>query len=94
MSIFSQLAQISADDINIPKADANTVLTNALQTTYFIAGAVAVIVIIVAGIMFATSAGDPGNVTKAKNLLMYGVIGLILVIIAFAITLFVQGAFS
>lgn len=93
MNILKQLA-LTPEEINIPRAEANDVFANALQITYFVAGAIAVIVIIVAGIMFATSAGDPNNVTKAKNLLLYGVIGLVLVVIAFAITVFVQGVFA
>ena len=87
------MAPLSPDDINIPAQSADVVLVNALNTTYLIAGIIAVITIVVAGIMFATSAGDPGNVTKAKNLMLFSIVGLVVVIIAFAITSFVAGVF-
>ena len=44
------------------------------------------IVMIVAGISYATSGGDSGKVTKAKNTIVYAVIGLVVVIIAFSLT--------
>lgn len=78
---------------DIPTASAETVLSNALNIVYFIAGAICVIVIIVAGIMYTTSGGDSGSVTKAKNLILYSVIGLVVILVAFTITWFVIGRF-
>jgi TRAP-type C4-dicarboxylate transport system permease small subunit len=78
---------------NIPQLDSNTVLSNALNTFYVATGIVAVIVIIIAGYMYVTSNGDPSSTTKAKNAILYAVIGLVVVISAFAITWFVMGSF-
>lgn len=86
--------QINADQAGIPTMDANTLLSNGLNLFYFIAGAVAVIVIIGAGIFYVISSGDPGRITKAKNLLTYSIVGLILIVSAFAITNFVIGRFN
>lgn len=85
----------SGDDTkaDIPKVDAGDLLVNGLNIAYFIAGTVAVITIIVAGIMYATSAGEASNVTKAKNLILYAIVGLVIVLSAFAITNFVSGRF-
>ncbi len=85
---------ISADEAGVPSMDANTLLQNGLNLTYFIAGSVAVIVIVVGGIMYAISSGDSGKVTKAKNLLTYSIVGLVVVLSAFAITNFVIGRFN
>lgn len=74
---------------NVPKLEANNVLTGVLTTVYYVAGITAVIVIIVGGIMYATSQGDSGKVQQAKNMILYAVIGLIFVIMAFLITQFV-----
>lgn len=87
-------AQINANDVNIPTMDGDELLLAVLNLSYFIAGAVAVIVIIVAGIYYTTSSGDAGRVTKAKNLLTYSIVGLIIIISAFAITNFVIGGFN
>ncbi len=84
----------STTSVNIPTGSADSLLTNALNLTYFLAGAIAVIVIIFAGIMYTTSSGDAGRVTKAKNLLTYSIVGLIVVLVAFIITNFVIGRFQ
>lgn len=84
----------STTTVNIPTTSEADLLTNGLNIVYFVAGAVAVIVIIFAGIMYATSSGDAGRVAKAKNLLTYSIVGLIVVLVAFTITSFVSGRFS
>ena len=52
-------------------------------------GLVAVVVIIIGGIQYMTSTGDPGKVKKAKDTILYGIIGLIIAIFAAAIVNFV-----
>lgn len=80
-------------DIDIPTLTADQVLQNGLNLAYFIAGLVAVIVIIVAGIMYATSSGEAATITKAKNLILYSIVGLVVIGSAFAVTNFVIGRF-
>lgn len=55
---------------------------------YFLA-AIAVVVIIIAGFMYVVSGGDASAVTKAKNTILYAVVGLIVAIMAYAIVNFV-----
>lgn len=52
-------------------------------------GVVAVIMIIVGGFKYITSGGDSGNVTGAKNTILYAVVGLIVVALAQVIVRFV-----
>lgn len=52
-------------------------------------GFVAVVMIIMGGVQYTTSSGDTAKVTKAKNTIMYGVIGLVVALLAFAIVNFV-----
>lgn len=77
----------------LPKVDPNSLLTNVLNITYFFAGTVAVLVIIGAGFLYVVSAGDPGKAKTAKNAILYAVIGLVAVILAFTITGFVGSKF-
>ncbi|MGE5327774.1 MAG: pilin [Thiobacillus sp.] len=65
-------------------------LVNALL---YVLGAVSVIVIIFAGIFYTTSIGDAALITKAKNTLLYAVIGLVVAMLAYAIVNFVLGVF-
>ena len=59
----------------------------------FILGAVAVIMIIVGGIRYATSNGDQSAVKGAKDTILYAVVGLIVALVAYAIVNFVINQF-
>ena len=52
-------------------------------------GFVAVVMIILGGVQYTTSSGDAAKVTKAKNTILYGIIGLVIALLAFAIVNFV-----
>lgn len=52
-------------------------------------GFIAVIVIILGGVEYTTSAGDSGKVKKAKDTIMYGIIGLVIALLAYSIVNFV-----
>lgn len=93
--LFGGASETSSGGINgIVNMTGEELLANALNLTYFIAGIVAVIVIIVAGILYVTSSGDPAKVTKAKNTITYAVVGLVIILVAFTITGFVTGRFT
>lgn len=68
-----------------------SVLTNTLNLVYFLAAIVCVVVIIIAGYTYATSAGNSGRTSKAKNAILYAVIGIVVMAAAFTITSFVSG---
>lgn len=55
----------------------------------YIIGAVAVLMIIIGGLRYTTSNGDPTTTTSAKNTILYAVIGLIVAMMANAIVNFV-----
>lgn len=58
-------------------------------------GFVAVAVIIIGGISFITSQGDSAKVAKGRNTILYGIIGLVVALLAFAIVNFVlKGIFG
>lgn len=63
-------------------------ITNTLLT---VAGVIAVIMVIVGGIMYALSAGDSNKAGKAKDTILYAVIGLAITMLAYAIVNFVIG---
>ena len=92
MKSWMILAALNASELNIPTNRANNAaLSDILGVVYFLAGAVAVISIIIAGIYYVAANGDSGRVTKAKNTIVYSVIGLVIVMSAFIITRFVVG---
>lgn len=66
-------------------------ITTILSVVIGILGLVCVIVIILGGVSYMTSTGDSGKVQKAKNTILYGIIGLVVCALAFAIVNFVIG---
>jgi len=50
---------------------------------------VALLFLIVGGIQYITSAGNPDNTARAKQTLLYAILGLILAIASYAIIVFV-----
>ena len=66
-------------------------ITNVLL---FLIGAVSVIMLIIGGIRYTISGGDSGQVTSAKNTILYAIIGIVVALLAFAIVNFVLGQFA
>ena len=64
-------------------------LTNILNAIVGILGFVCVVVMIIGGVNYMTSAGDSAKVKKAKDTILYGLIGLIVCALAFALVNFV-----
>jgi hypothetical protein len=74
-------------------ADVLRIVGNVVLIVMTMAGSLAVIFIIVGGIWYVVSLGSPSRIERAKNTIMYAVIGLILVIIAEAIVTFLVKGF-
>lgn len=96
MTIFEIIAaadsvKIKTAEVNIPHTTAVSILGGVLDGVYFIVAAAAVIIIILSGFSFASASYDPAKIAKAKNAILYSVVGLIVVISAFFITQFVIG---
>lgn len=72
------------------KALAQTILD------YFLGflGFLSIIMIIYGGILYVTSAGNDTNVEKAKKILLYAIVGIILILLSVAIVNTVLGAAS
>lgn len=69
-------------------------LQGVFNWAYTVAGTVAVIFIIKGGIEYVISRGDSGKVQKATREIIYAVVGLIIVLLAAAITTFVISSTS
>ena len=93
MSKFLQLAVTLLDqDTNLPKATADSAaVENLLSFVFALAGAIALLVITIAGFMFVISQGDPQKVAKARMAILYAVIGLAVSVFSFVIVKFVVG---
>ena len=69
--------------------DATGVVKSVLNTVFIWIGIVSTVVVIVGGVFYMLSQGDPGKVARAKNTILYALIGLIVSLLSFAIVNFV-----
>jgi len=67
----------------------NNVLQAAINIFSVIVGIITVIMFILGGFRYITSGGDPANIAKAKNSLIYAAVGLVLVALSQALVQFV-----
>lgn len=65
------------------------VVASVLNMVYFAAFALALVMIIISGYKFVVGGSSPETIKTAKNTILYSIIGLVIVILAFAITGFV-----
>lgn len=77
----SKLEQYEA----LPEPSLNSLFITAIRTILFIAGVLVTIGLIVAGIFYLTSAGNEEGQTKAKKILVYLGIGIIVISVSYAL---------
>ena len=73
------------------KSDLATTIVTILNTIIGVLGIVAVIFIVVGGVKYMTSTGDPTKVKKARDTIIYACIGLGVCALSFAIVNWVIG---
>ena len=69
----------------------NAIIKTVIDIFSLVVGVVAVIMVIIGGLKYITSSGDSGNITGAKNTILYAIIGLVVVALAQFIVQFVLG---
>lgn len=67
----------------------DNIVENVINVISLAVGVIAVVMIIIGGMRYITSSGESGNVTGAKNTIMYAVVGLVVVALAQIIVRFV-----
>ena len=76
----------------LPKVAASrTELQDILAIFFGIAGIIAVLMIIIGAIMFVTSGGNSENATRARETIIYAIVGLVVALFAEGIVAFVIG---
>lgn len=92
--VEAQSADDVRDGVNIAGSEPSgvsveSVVRSVINVLSMIVGIVAVIMIIVGGLKYITSSGDSGNVTSAKNTILYAIVGLVIVALAQVIVRYV-----
>lgn len=79
-----------ADALGVPQNN-DVDIMKFINLALWVAGIIAVIVVIIAGINYSLSSGDPAKTASAKNAILYSVIGLVIIASAIAITGYIIG---
>ena len=93
-NVFIGDANISEGAFNLPDRNFSDILADSLNMAYAVVGVIAVIYVIICGIQMVTSNGDPAKVAKARKGIIYSAIGIVITLLAAAITNFVLGKIS
>lgn len=98
MAAFAQQQNVTAEEIlplavgttiGTGTADIRLTIANIIRTAMSLLGIIAVLIILYGGFKWMTAAGNEDNVTKAKQIITAGIIGLIIILTAYAIASFV-----
>ncbi|MGZ6005342.1 MAG: hypothetical protein ACXWLH_04295 [Candidatus Saccharimonadales bacterium] len=82
-------APCTGGSVTNPLLGPNGFLSKITNIIAYIAGAAAVIVILVSGVRFITSGGDSGKVATARNGIIYALIGIVVIVSARIIIIYV-----
>lgn len=81
---------VTGPELPIPQTELKVqVVKNVLEVVFGAMGGIALIIIARAGFKYVTSQGEPQEIEKAKNTILYAIAGLVVSIIAFSIVNFV-----
>ncbi len=69
------------------------VIANVVRILVALSGALAVIFIIIGGIFYIISAGDPSQTKRAKEIIKQAITGLVIMIIAYPVITFISSRF-
>lgn len=70
------------------------VIINIINAVIGISGLIAVVFIVIGGVNYMTSTGDPSKIKKAKDTILYAIIGLVICALSFAIVNWAVGAIN
>jgi len=98
-NILAQI-QVNPGDLDIPKAgdDPNTTevelistqsVADILEVVFAVLGVVAFLIIVLAGLRFILSRGEPDKAAKARNTIIYAAVGLVIAVSAFTLVRFI-----
>jgi len=94
LSVIGAQHALAADLGEIPDSGGTTTdlpgaIESIIQFILFLLGSIAVLVIVIAGVRLVIGGGDEGERTKARDAVLYAVVGLVVVLLASAIVNFV-----
>lgn len=82
------------DSVNLANNSLPVVIGNLIRAALGVLGIIVVVIIVYAGFVWMTSAGNPDRIARAKKTLRNAAIGLLIILASWAITTFILGIFG
>lgn len=92
-SLYDSLTCDNGKPVLSALSDILTLIANLMRILIAISGSIAIIMILVASVYYIISAGDPAKAKKAKDIIVSTVVGLVLIVAAYAIVTFIAKGF-
>ncbi|MDP2918165.1 MAG: pilin [bacterium] len=89
-----EIPKANFQDFSISGEQPSVLATQAMNWFFVIAAFLCIAIIVWAGVTYATAGGDEEKTTKAKQRLIYGIIGIAVVVAAYAITTFIKATLT
>lgn len=78
------------NQVNLPTPSANSsTLHTVLQIVFALAGAIAFLMLVIAAFQYTISRGEPQATARAKDTIIYALVGVVICVLAFSIVSFV-----
>jgi hypothetical protein len=87
-------SSLFSDTKNADGSVTQSAFHNIADTLIYIVGAVAVLMLIIGGLRYVTSQGSSDGVKQAKDTILYGIIGVVVAILAYAVVSFVASSLT
>lgn len=84
----------NAQNSGLPTDTISGIIGRTMNWLLMILGFIGIIGFVIAGILYLTAAGDEDQIGKAKNAMMYSIIGVIVALVGFVIIRAVEGWLS
>lgn len=69
----------------LPAGDLEAIITQIIQWFFYVIGIVALLAFLYTGFLFFTSGGDTEKTTKAKNMALYAILGVVVALVGLVI---------
>lgn len=80
---------VQSADCSGGESELNSAITNIVNLLSIVVGIAAVVIIIIGGFRYITSAGDANSISSAKHTILYALVGLVIAAMAQVIVRFV-----
>lgn len=94
---FAQITADAPDSIKAQTGDEGDFKVLLLRIVNFFLtflGVIAVLMVIYGGILYITAQGDSGKADKGKKIIMYAIVGIVIIMLSFALINTVLGGFG